>query len=91
MAKHLQTGSLKTINGQALEGSGDIVISGSGVGTGLSELPAYSTNEVLTYRRWVDGRPVYSKAVELTSFALTADVWTYASHGINNLSEITSV
>ena len=91
MAKHLQTGSLKTINGQSLEGSGDIVISGSGGGTGLSELPAYSTNEVLTPRRWVDGRPIYSKAVKLTSFALTADVWTYVSHGINNLSEITSV
>ena len=34
MAKHLQTGSLKTINGQSLEGSGDIVISCSCVGTG---------------------------------------------------------
>ena len=91
MGKHLQTGSLKTINGQSLVGSGDIAISGSGGGTGLLELPAYSTNEVLTSRRWVDGRPIYSKAVKLTSFALTADVWTYAPHGINNLSEITSV
>ena len=34
MAKHLQTGSLKTINGQSLEGSGDIVISCSDVCTG---------------------------------------------------------
>ena len=34
MAKHLQTGSLKTINGQSLEGSGDIVISCSCGGTG---------------------------------------------------------
>ena len=91
MAKHLQTGSLKTINGQSLVGLGDIAISGSGGGTGLLELPAYSTNEVLTSRRWVDGRPIYSKAVKLTSFALTADVWTYVPHGINNLSEITSV
>ena len=35
MGKHLQTGSLKTINGQSLEGSGDIVISGSGGSTSL--------------------------------------------------------
>ena len=93
MPKHLQTGSLKTINGEALEGAGDIVITGGtgGSGSGSTELPAYSTDEVLTAQRWVDGRPIYSKAVELTSFALTADVWTYVSHGINNLSEITSV
>lgn len=30
MGKHLQSGSLKTINGEVIEGSGNIVIGGSG-------------------------------------------------------------
>ena len=48
MGKHLQTGSLKTINGTSLEGTGDIVItSGSGIGVGSTELPPYSTSEIL--------------------------------------------
>ena len=33
MAKHLQTGSLKTINGETLEGTGDIVITGGTAST----------------------------------------------------------
>ncbi len=85
MAKHLQTGSLKTINGQTLEGSGDIVISGSGAGVGTSELPAYSTSEVLTAERWIDGKPVYRKVVSMG--ALPNATAKSIAHGISNLDE----
>ena len=85
MAKHLQTGSLKTINGQSLEGSGDIVISGSGAGVGTSELPAYSTSEVLTAERWINGKPVYRKVVSMG--ALPNTTAKSIAHGISNLDE----
>ena len=42
MGKHLQTGSLKTINGISLEGPGDIVITGGTGGTGATN--AIETN-----------------------------------------------
>ena len=83
MGKHLQTGSLKTINGQSLEGSGDIVISGSGAGVGTSELPAYSTSEVLTAERWINGKPVYRKVVSMG--ALPNTTTKSIAHGISNL------
>ena len=85
MAKHLQTGSLKTINGQSLEGSGDIVISGSGAGVGTSELPAYSTSEVLTAERWINGKPVYRKVVSMGTLPNTTA--KSIAHGISNLDE----
>lgn len=85
MAKHLQTGSLKTINGQSLEGSGDIVISGSGAGVGTSELPAYSTSEVLMAERWIDGKPIYRKVVSMG--ALPNAAAKSIAHGISNLDE----
>jgi hypothetical protein len=79
MAKHLQTGSLKTINGQSLEGSGDIVI------IGTSELPAYSTSEVLTAERWINGKPVYRKVVSMGALPNTAA--KSIAHGISDLDE----
>lgn len=72
MAKHLQTGSLKTINGTSLEGTGDIVITGgSGTGVGSTELPPYSTSEVLTSERWIDGKPIYRKVFTVNSLTNT--------------------
>ena len=43
MGKHLQETNLKTINGQSLVGSGDIVISGSGGGTGGTAIETNSS------------------------------------------------
>ena len=83
MPKHLQTGSLKTINGQSLEGSGDIVISGTGGGTGLSELPAYSTNEVLTSERWTNGKPIYKKTINFG--ALPNNTTKTVAHNVSNM------
>ena len=77
MGKHLQTGSLKTINGTSLEGTGDIVItSGSGIGVGSTELPPYSTSEILTSERWTDGKPIYQITVNCGSMpnATTKDI-----------------
>lgn len=72
MAKHLQTGSLKTINGTSLIGTGDIVItSGSGTGVGSTGLPPYSTSEVLTAERWIDGKPIYRKVFTVNSLTNT--------------------
>ena len=64
MGKHLQTGSLKTINGTSLEGTGDIVITS---GSGIAELPPYSTSEILTSERWIDGKPIYQITVNCGS------------------------
>ena len=86
MGKHLQTGSLKTINGETLVGSGDIVISGgSGAGVGTSELPAYSTSEVLTAERWINGKPVYRKVVSMG--ALPNAAAKSIAHGISDIDE----
>ena len=86
MAKHLQETSLKTINGETLVGSGDIVISGgSGAGVGTSELPAYSTSEVLTAERWINGKPVYRKVVSMG--ALPNATAKSIAHGISDLDE----
>ena len=86
MGKHLQETNLKTINGQSLVGSGDIAISGgSGAGVGTSELPVYSTSEVLTAERWVDGKPVYRKVVSMGALPNTAA--KSIAHGISDLDE----
>ena len=86
MAKHLQETSLKTINGETLVGSGDIVISGgSGAGVGTSELPAYSASEVLTAERWINGKPVYRKVVSMG--ALPNATAKSIAHGISDLDE----
>ena len=42
MGKHLQTGSLKTINGTSLEGTGDIVITSIRKKSGLRVSPECS-------------------------------------------------
>ena len=82
MPKHLQTGSLKTINGETLEGTGDIVITG-GSGGGSKELPAYSTDEVLTAERWKDGKPLYKKTIEFG--ALPNNTTKTVAHNISNM------
>lgn len=48
-----ESGSNMTFNGQPL--------SGGSAGVGTSELPAYSTNEVLTAERWTNGKPIYKR------------------------------
>ena len=72
MAKHLQTGSLKTINGQTLEGSGDIVISGSGGGTGGTG----ATNAIET-----NSSPVFGLLYNLTD-----DLYKRVGKNINYLT-----
>ena len=60
-------------------------VSGTGGGGGTSELPAYSTSEVLTAERWIDGKPVYRKVVSMG--ALPNATTKSIAHGISNLDE----
>lgn len=72
MAKHLQTGSLKTINGQSLEGSGDIVIRCSCGGTGGTG----ATNAIET-----NSSPVFGLLYNLTD-----DLYKRVGKNINYLT-----
>ena len=49
---------------------------------------SYSTNEVKTGGKWIDGKPIYRKVVDFG--ALSAGSKTVA-HGINNLGDVTRI
>jgi len=61
------THQLKTINMQDISGIGNISL------VGTSELPAYSTSEVLTSERWTDGKPIYKKSIIVSTGAIS--IW----------------
>lgn len=50
--------------------------------SGLSELTAYSTNEVLTSERWTNGKPIYKKTIDFG--ALPNNTTKNVAHGITN-------
>ena len=49
----------------------------------------YSTSEVKTGATWTDGKPIYSRVVELTSPS-TSGTWGNYPHGISNIATIVS-
>ncbi len=49
----------------------------------------YSTSEVDTGQRWIDGKKIYRKTVQCTITSTTADQAT--PHGITNLSNIIGI
>lgn len=53
-------------------------------GGGMSK---YSTSEVLTGDTWIDGKPIYRKAVQGT-FASTNKTWRTQNHGISGIDAI---
>lgn len=47
---------------------------------GSSQLPAFSTNEVLTAERWTDGKPIYKKTINF--WALPNNTTKSVAHGV---------
>jgi|GEM_PF-3173526 len=74
------THQLKTINMQDISGIGNISL------VGTSELPAYSTSEVLTSERWTDGKPLYKKTINFGT--LPNNTSKNVAHNIANAETI---
>lgn len=71
------------INGKSFDNNNNIDLEG------LSTLSGYSTNEVLTEQRWIDGKPIYRKVItgNLASPAVDVTINTGLS-GISNTGHI---
>jgi len=41
----------------------------------VQEMPSYSTEEVLTTERWIDGKPIYRKVIERDSSEVKGNSW----------------
>ena len=55
----------------------------------LNEQRSYSTEEHLTGKKWIDGKPIYSKTVNFG--ALPNNTTKTVAHNISNLNEITKI
>ena len=91
--------NIKTINSQSIVGSGNVDFygtelpigtevdyDGSTVPSGWVEIDDYSTSEVNTGKKWIDGKPIYRKV--LTGTTTTVDTAINIPHGISNYEYI---
>jgi len=56
----------------------------------VSEAPGYSTEEVLTERRWIDGKPIYRKAVKFSASSSSDTVINVGAEQITDMRAIIS-
>lgn len=60
----------------------------SNLETSVTNLGTYSTSEVNTGKKWIDGKPIYRKTIFISS--LPNNTTTQYSHGISNVDRIWS-
>lgn len=58
--------------------------------TNISNIDTYSTNEIDTGQKWIDGGSIYRKVIhKTTSISLSSQSWTSIGETINNAQAIT--
>lgn len=50
---------------------------------------SYSTSEVNTGKKWIDGKPIYRKVIDLAEAITVSNAWTSISVSISGISKIT--
>lgn len=50
----------------------------------LNNNDTYSTDEIKTNKRWINGKPIYQKTILVSSLPASADIVAY-NHNVNNM------
>ena len=91
-ARNPSTGNLESIYVKALDSlpvGSQIEFSGTDIPAGWEEVNDYSTTEVNTGKKWIDGKDIYRKVVEIETLP-NATAGNYA-HGISNIDDIVDI
>lgn len=86
-ARDSQTGTFKDVYVKALDSmpvGTQIEYTGDTIPTGWEEVNDYSTTEIDTGKKWIDGKSIYRKVLTITSVA------SNTPHGITNLDRVIS-
>ena len=87
-ARNPQTGNLETVYVKALDSmpvGTQIEYTGDTIPTGWEEVNDYSTTEIDTGKKWINGSPIYRKVIEITSTNASASNWkeyTFSTLGL---------
>ena len=90
-ARNPSTGTLDTVYVKALDSmpvGTQIEYTGDTIPTGWEEVNDYSTDEVNTGKKWIDGKPIYRKIVNFGNLPNTTT--KNVVHNISNIDFITN-
>lgn len=93
-ARNPQTGNLETVYVKALDSmpvGTQVEYTGATIPTGWEEVNDYSTDEIDTGKKWINGKPIYRKVIEITDTNPSASNWkeyTYTTLGLSSTIEL---